>query len=116
MLTNDGRVNEAQHIVIGKEAMLSATVGQFFRAGSRTPNKNEDVKVGGFYRHHGPGNVVETAKVVEVEADSMGIPHVRYEVLVEQSQVRHNRFAACRTLNLQTFKDHFCEAVEPVEA
>ena len=96
--------------------MLSATVGQFFRAGSRTPKNSQEIKVGGFYRHHGPGNVVETAKVVEVESDSMGIPHVRYEVLVEQSQVRHNRFAACRTLNLQTFKDHFCEAVEPAEA
>ena len=96
--------------------MLSATVGQFFRTGSRSQAPIQDIKVGGFYRHHGPGNVVETAKVVEVEADSMGIPHVRYEVLVEQSQVRHNRFAACRTLNLESFRDHFCEAVEPVEA
>ncbi|MDJ0609152.1 MAG: hypothetical protein QNJ67_09250 [Kiloniellales bacterium] len=95
--------------------MLSATVGQFFRSG-RSNKTGPEIKVGAIYRHHGPGNVVETAKVVEVEADSMGIPHVRYEVLVEQSQVRHNRFAACRTLNLETFKDHFCEAVDPVKA
>lgn len=92
--------------------MLSATVGQFFRSG-RSNKTGPEIKVGAIYRHHGPGNVVETAKVVEVEADSMGIPHVRYEVQVEQSRVRQTRFAATRTLNLETFASYF---IEPVEA
>jgi hypothetical protein len=41
----------------------------------------------------------------------MGIPHVRYEVQVEQSRVRQTRFAAVRTLNLETFSDYFAEFV-----
>ena len=59
---------------------------------------------------------METARVIDVGPDAMGIPHVRYEVLVEQSLVRHNHFAASRTLNLQTFADLFSEPVEGYDA
>lgn len=96
--------------------MLAQTVGQFFRTGGRDEEIVVDIKVGAVYRRQGPGNVVETARVIDVGPDAMGIPHVRYEVLVEQSRVRHNHFAANRTLNLQSFRDLFAEAVEVFDA
>jgi len=95
--------------------MISETVGQFFRPIFRPSEKSEiepqEVRIGGTYRHKGPGNVVETAKVIEVGPDAMGIPHVRYEVEVAQRRVRQTRFASVRTLNLETFRDHFVELV-----
>jgi len=95
--------------------MISETVGQFFRPIFGPNEKPEiehwEVQVGGTYRHKGPGNVVETAKVIDVGPDAMGIPHVRYEVEVAQRRVRQTRFASVRTLNLETFRDHFAELV-----
>ena len=96
--------------------MFAHSVGQFFRSGSRDNEHVLDIKIGSVYRHQGPGNVVETARVIDVGPDAMGIPHVRYEVVVEQSRVRHNHFAASRTLNLETFKDLFSEPVEGFDA
>ncbi len=92
--------------------MLAETVGQFFRSNSKSENKLPEVRVGGIYRHSGPGNIVETAKVVDVGPDASGIPHVRYEVVVQQSRVAQTRFAAIRTLNLETFSTTFSELVE----
>ncbi len=92
---------------------MFAEVGQFFRPTSKVETDRPEIRVGGTYRHSGPGNVVETAKVIDVGPDAMGIPHVRYEVQVEQSRVRQTRFAATRTLNLETFASYF---IEPVEA
>lgn len=92
--------------------MFSETVGHFFRPAPK-PETRPEIRVGGTYRHSGPGNIVETAKVIDVGPDAMGIPHVRYEVQVEQSRVRQTRFAAMRTLNLETFASYF---IEPVEA
>jgi hypothetical protein len=95
--------------------MISETVGQFFRPIFRPSEKAAielpEVQIGGTYRHMGPGNVVETAKVIDVGPDAMGIPHVRYEVEVAQRRVRQTRFAAVRTLNLETFRDYFVELV-----
>lgn len=90
--------------------MFADTVGHFFRASQKEAELPE-LRIGGTYRHSGPGNIIETARVLEVGPDPMGIPHVRFEVLVEQSQVRHNRFATVRTLNLHTFRSHFVEEV-----
>ena len=92
--------------------MFSETVGQLFRPTPKPEAERPEIRVGGTYRHSGPGNVVETAKVIDVGPDAMGIPHVRYEVQVEQSRVRQTRFAATRTLNLETFAEYFIELVE----
>ena len=92
--------------------MFSETVGQLFRPAPKPEAKRPEIRVGGTYRHSGPGNVVETAKVIDVGPDAMGIPHVRYEVQVEQSRVRQTRFAATRTLNLETFAEYFIELME----
>jgi hypothetical protein len=91
--------------------MLSETVSHFFRPSVKPAIDRREIQVGGTYRHDGPGNVIETAKVIDVGPDAMGIPHVRYEVQVEQSRVRQTRFAAVRTLNLETFSDYFAEFV-----
>jgi hypothetical protein len=92
--------------------MFAETVGQFFRPRQKPEVARQDIRVGGIYRHSGPGNVVETAKVIDVAPDAMGIPHVRFEVQVEQSRVRQTRFAATRTLNLETFADYFFEPIK----
>jgi hypothetical protein len=95
--------------------MVADTMGHFFRPILGTSDKPasacRQIQIGGTYRHQGPGNVVETAKVINVGPDAMGIPHVRYEVEVAQSRVRQTRFAAVRTLNLETFNDYFAEFV-----
>lgn len=92
--------------------MLSETVGSFFRTGPKPETRLPDIEVGKIYRHTGPGNLQETAKVIDVGPDGVGIPHVRFEVLVERCRERHNNFAAVRTLNLETFSTHFSELVE----
>ena len=92
--------------------MFSTTVSSLLKSHASSPEEIPDIRPGGVYRHMGPGDITETAKVIDVGPDSMGIPHVRYEVLVERSQVRHTHFAAVRTLNLQTFSHHFMEALE----
>lgn len=92
--------------------MLSETVGNLFRASPKSDRRLPDIEVGKLYRHIGPGNLQETAKVVDVGPDAVGITHVRFEVLVERCRERHNNFAAVRTLNLETFSTYFSEVVE----
>lgn len=92
--------------------MLSVNVGNFLKFHGEPEIELPDVHAGGTYRHKGSGNVVETAQVLDVGPDAMGIPHVRYKVLVERSREKHTRFEAVRTLNLETFSTHFCEALK----
>ena len=40
------------------------------------------IEEGGFYRRPDTGSVIETAEVLEVASDPLGIPHVRYQVYV----------------------------------
>ncbi len=68
------------------------------------------VKVGSKYRHTGPGDITETAKVITVGPDPMGIPHVVYHVLIERGQQR--QIEEQRTLNLQSFNERYSETVE----
>ncbi len=70
----------------------------------------EEIKVGSVYRHHGPGDVIETAKVNTVGPDAVCIPHVVYEVVIERGSQSH--IEERRTLNLQSFSEHFSETVK----
>ena len=70
------------------------------------------VCVGAVFRHTGPGNVIETAKVVEIETDPMGIPHVCYDLTIERNKLRMSDLDTRRTLNLRTFASRFSEPVE----
>ena len=92
--------------------MFAETVGNLLRPQQDSHNEPPNVQPGALYRHSDSGNVIETAQVIEVGPDTMGIPHVRYKVLVERSRESHTRFEAVRTLNLRTFSSHFSEAVE----
>ena len=92
--------------------MLAETVGNFLRPYQASNDELPDVQPGGLYRHSDTGNVVETAQVIDVGPDTMGIPHVRYKVVVARSREKHTHFEAVRTLNLRTFASHFSEAVE----
>src|SRR5262249_15153033 len=42
----------------------------------------ETIEEGGFYRRPDTGSVIETAEVLEVGRDTLGIPHVRFQLYV----------------------------------
>ena len=89
-------------------AMLDKCLNRVFGATS----KDVDVRVGSTFRHSGPGNIIEFAKVLEIEPDAMGIPHVRYELMIERNQRRITDLDTRRTLNLKTFSTRFSELVQ----
>ncbi len=88
--------------------MFNQTMGSFFKQGRKLP----EIREGSVFRHKGPGNLVETAEVLRIGPDPMGIPHVHYRFMVEHSARRPSDFETSRTLNLDTFKTYFTEAVE----
>ena len=91
--------------------MFGSTVANLFRSGDKRLAAGE-VREGATYRHSGPGALTETAKVVHVGPDAMGITHVHYRVMVENACERRAHFEDSRTLNIETFTTHFSEAVE----
>ena len=89
--------------------MFGESKGSFFKLDRKAP----DVREGSVFRHTGPGSRIETAEVVHVGPDRVGIPHVRYKVMVEKSRVRYTEIEARRILNLDSFTTYFSETVEP---
>lgn len=75
-------------------------------------SKVVDVQVGSVFRHTGPGDLIEIAKVLEVGPDAMGIPHVCFELMIERNQRRIADLDTRRTLNLETFASRFSETVQ----
>jgi hypothetical protein len=97
--------------------MFGSSVGNLFRIGEKPLDVGDvgdvgEVREGATYRHRGPGELTETAKVVHVGPDAMGITHVRYRVMIECARERRASFEESRTLNIETFTDHFSEAVK----
>ncbi len=88
--------------------MIAETVNLFLRP----DRKIQKIHAGECYRHVGPGELVETAKVIEIRQDPMGIAHVRYEVMVQRTKEHLARVEDLRTLNLITFSTYFSEQVE----
>lgn len=91
--------------------MFGSSVGNLFRMSDK-PLDAGAVREGATYRHSGPGALTETAKVEHVGPDLMGITHVRFRVMVENSREQRAGFEESRTLNIETFADYFSEAVE----
>jgi len=91
--------------------MFGYSVGNLFRIGDKPLGAGE-VREGATYRHRGPGELTETAKVVHVGPDAMGITHVRFRVMVECPREQRANFEDSRTLNIETFSDYFFETVE----
>jgi hypothetical protein len=71
--------------------------------------RERDVKIGSVFRHRLAGNATETATVLGVEEDFMGIPHVIYDLRVEKFQKAAYRDR--RTLALESFSDYFEESL-----
>jgi len=88
--------------------MFGSSVGNLFK----TSERPLDVREGATYRHTGPGDLTETAKVLHIGPDPMGITHVRYRVMVENARQHTAKFEDSRTLNIETFSDYFSETVE----
>ena len=71
----------------------------------------QDVQTGGIYRRvRARENLVETAKVLSIENDSLGIPHVHFEVSI--SSPSRTCVHGARVLALQTFARQYPEAIE----
>lgn len=91
--------------------MFGASVGNLFKINDKSRHPG-DVREGAIYRHRAPGELTETAKVLHVGPDAMGITHVRYRVMVESAREQQAKFEDSRTLNIDTFADHFSESVD----
>lgn len=79
---------------------------------ARRGDQVEMIRAGGIFRYRGPENLVETATVIGVSSDATGIPHVRYNVLIERPFL--GRMAdGPRILNIHTFMERFRERLTP---
>ena len=84
--------------------MFAQQIGQWFKSGVR----RQEVKVGGVFRNILRGDMVETAKVIDIVPDSMGVPHVHFMVSIRSAH--HECFKERRTLGLVTFSERFPSA------
>ena len=69
----------------------------------------DQIKVGSVYQRAHDGNIVETAKVIDVGRDALGIPHVTYDVSVERARLA--KYEERRTLGLESFAERFRESI-----
>ena len=86
----------------------SAMLGNLIKFG----NKRPEITPGSTFRHIGPGDLVETAKVVKITPDAMGIPHVRFEFAAQRNNLTFDGLECRRTLNIDSFVKYFSELVE----
>ncbi len=61
------------------------------------------VTVGSQFRRERPDQMVETAKVISVANDGLGIPHVRYELKISKLKSVTSFNVGHRSLALETF-------------
>ncbi len=90
----------------GANAMLAQRM-DFFGKRHRHP----PVTTGSVYRRvASPNNTVETAQVLSIVKDVLGIAHVRFHMSIRQG---HTDFVdEVRILNLETFASMYSERVE----
>ena len=81
--------------------MFAQQIGQWFKSGVQ----RQEVKVGGVFRNILRGDIVETAKVIDIVPDPMGVPHVHFMVSIRSAH--HECFKEQRTLGLATFSERF---------
>lgn len=80
--------------------------------GALSGNMNNSIAEGMVFRRTGIGAFVETAEVLEVVEDRMGIPHVRFNLRVSRGAVRPT--IECRTLALETFYARYRKSIQTV--
>ncbi len=71
-------------------------------------SSNTSIEEGAVYRRPGTGSVTETAEVLEVARDNMGIPHVRFRLRVARGT---DARVEQRTLALDIFYARYKERV-----
>jgi hypothetical protein len=74
----------------------------------------EAIREGSLFQRKHPHNMLETARVLSIEKDQFGIPHVKYEVKFERAQERGRAFEGPRVLALAVFADNFRQTAEAV--
>ena len=85
--------------------MFAHQIGEWFRSGER----RQEVEIGGVFRNIRKGNIIETARVLDIVPDPMGVPHVHFMVSV---RIAHqDSFEERRTLGLATFAERFASAL-----
>ena len=89
----------------GSLMTAQARVSTFFR---RTP-ADDSVQPGARYRHCA-AKLTETAEVIAIIQDEMGIPHVRFRVTI-QTPYQNPVVDGPRTLNLKSFRERYRESV-----
>ena len=67
------------------------------------------IEVGASYRRAGSGAFVETAYVLDVAKDKLGIPHVRFQLHVVRGACRPS--VETRTLSLEAFQSRFKDRI-----
>ncbi len=72
---------------------------------SRRRRSIEAVTEGARFQRETPDHRVETARVISINADSMGIPHVRYELEIRKHTSFTRVDAGHRSLALETFAE-----------
>ena len=85
--------------------MFAQQFGQWFKSNPR----RLEVTVGSVFRNIRKGNIIETAKVLDIAPDSMGVPHVHYAVSIQSSNCKC--FEEQRTLGLVSFAERFGKPV-----
>ena len=77
---------------------------------SASPYKKGDVCLGAVYQRYSYRDVVETARVVNIERDGVGITHVFYDATITSRCGSGAIFTDRRALNLATFRKEFSQA------
>ncbi len=85
--------------------MFAPQISQWFKSGVR----RKEVMIGGVFRNIREGNIIETARVLDIVPDSMGVPHVHFTVSLGSAY--QNCFEEQRTLGLATFAERFPSAL-----
>lgn len=88
-----------------RRARACSGLSSFFGVGRSA----DSIRPGSLFRRTHKNKTVETARVLTVASDMLGIPHVRYELVIERA---HRRFIEePRILALKTFADTYKEYV-----
>lgn len=72
--------------------------------------QGQQIEAGATYTRQGTGAFMETAEVLDVAPDKMGIPHVRYQLLVQRGVSKPT--VETRTLSLEAFLGRFRERMQ----
>ena len=69
--------------------------------------KVEFVRSGSLFQRINPDASVETARIIGVRTDTLGIAHVRYDVMIAKRHIPTSYREGPRTLSLATFTETY---------